>query len=282
MITYEFIPQLSTNSSNHINSKIVSVDLKNDQGHTLQIKGLPSNIAITVPFSQNANNTNSTPVSQRFLSPGIMNFHIVSVEHEYTELHAAIKLCQRAYFTVYIKYGKKPSENDFDDVVSIIGDKNISDSGCDDNEDDFAVREIWFTAIKPGNYYFGLRLDEGNTAIQSRNKRSLMSASLSQDRCVTFKNPPPTPPPERVVIEPIFDPQTSVNYSFYVDTIWCAFWSDNEEVWSNEGCIVRAINLKPWKMKQIRGIQRRLFSKITVRRNKYCLQDNFWTTVSLF
>lgn len=253
MITYEFIPQLSTNSSNHINSKIVSVDLKNDQGQTLQIKGLPSNIAITVPFSHNANNTNSTAVSQRFLSPGIMNFHIVSVEHDFMELHAAIKLCQRANFTVYIKYGKKPSENDYDDVVSITDKKNTSDSGCGGNEDDFAFREIWFTAIKPGNYYFGLRLDEENTAIQSRNKRSLMSESLSQDTCVTFKNPPPTPPPELVVIEPIHDPQTSLNYSFYVDTIWCAFWSESEEVWSNEGCIVRAINLKPWKMKRIRG-----------------------------
>ena len=242
MITYEFNPQFSPNSSNHISSKVVSLDLKDESDQTLQITDLPSDIAITIPFSHS--NGNATPASKHFLSPGIMQFHIVSVQQTKTEIQFSIKICPQASVTVYFRHGEKPTKDVFDEVVSLADKNKTSNSDCQ-NEDDFDFRNIWLTATKPGDYYIGLLQSNENNAVQSRNRRSLLAESTSQDRCVTFKDPPPTPPPpsEYVIVKPEYDPEKSVNYSLQMNTIWCAYWSESKEMWTNEGCTVSTASI---------------------------------------
>ena len=237
MITYEFNPQSSPNSSNQISSKVVSLDLKDESDQTLQIADLPSDIFITIPFSYR--NVNATPVSKHFLSPGVMQFHIVSVQQANTEIQFSIKICPQAPVTVYLRHGEKPTRDVFDEVVSLSDKNKTYNSDCQ-NEDDFDFRNIWLTATKRGNYYIGLLQSNENKAVQSRNRRSLLPESFSKDRCVTFKDPPPTLPlpSEYVLVKPEYDPEKSVNYSLQMNTILCAYWSESKEMWTNEGCTV--------------------------------------------
>lgn len=239
MVSYEFNPQPSPNGSNQINSKVVSLDLKDESGQSLQIIDLPSDIAITIPSSHS--NGNATPFSKHFLSPGIMQYHIVTVERTGTTLQFSIRICLQASVTVYLRYGEKPTKSVFDDAVPLAGENRTLNANCQNEED--KSRTIWKTASKTGNYYLGLLQHDRKSTTQSRNRRSLLSESVSQDRCVKFKDPPPTsPPPEAFVVgNPEYDPEKSLNYSFQVNTIWCAYWSERGESWTNEGCKVRIL-----------------------------------------
>ncbi|XP_078352373.1 polycystin family receptor for egg jelly-like [Oculina patagonica] len=236
MITYAFNPQSSVNSSNKINSEVVNIELKDDHGLVLNITDLPNDIVIEIPVSQNYGN--ATPPTEHFLNPGLMQYHIVNVQQTHTTVKFSIRICLHASVTAYIRHGEKPTESVFDDVVILPSHGNSSNSDCQNGDNN--MRNVWITAEQTGNYYLGLLGIEETETVQSRNRRSLLTESSSQDRCVTFKPPPPTPspPPEFVVIKPKYDPAKSANYSLQVNTFWCAYWNDAEEMWTNEGCKV--------------------------------------------
>lgn len=237
MITYAFNPQSSVNSNNQINSEVINIEIKDDDGHILNITDLPNDIAIEIPVSQNYGN--ATPLAEYFLNPGLMRYHIVDVQQPHTTVKFSMRICLQASVTAYIRYGEKPTESVFDDVVVLPSHGNSSDSDCRNGEDN--MRNVWVTAKQTGSYYIGLLGNEETETVQSRNRRSLLTESSLQDRCVNFKPPPPTPspPPEYVVIKPKYDPAKSANYSLQVNTFWCAYWNDAEEIWTNEGCKVR-------------------------------------------
>lgn len=238
MIMYAFNPQASPNDTTQVNSNVVNIDLKDNNGRALQIKDLPNDIVIGIPVSQNYGNV--TPLTEHFLNPGLMQYHIVNVQQPQTTVKFSTWICLQASVTAYIRYGEKPSEIFFDDVVVLPSKGNSSGSHCRNGDDN--VRDIWIAAEQPGRYYIGLLGNEETETVQSsRNKRSVWPESSSPDRCVKFKPPPPTSPPpaEFVVVKPEFDPAKSANYSVQVNAFWCAYWDDAEERWSNEGCKVR-------------------------------------------
>lgn len=243
MITSAFNPQSSLNGSNPVNSKVVSLDLKDDSGQTLKIKDLPNDIAIEIPASQSYGN--ATPLREHFINPGQMRYHIINVQQTNATVKFSARICLNDSVTAYIRYGQKPTESVFDDVVVLSG--NTSD--CQNGEEN--VRNVWITAKNSGKYYIGLLGNEGMRTVHSRNRRSLLSESMSQDRCVKFKDPPPTPPPpaDYAVIKPRYNPTKSVNYSIEVNTFWCGYWNDIEERWTNEGCKVR----NPFQLVSILG-----------------------------
>ena len=241
MITYTFNPQASPNSTNQVNSYIVNIDLKDKNGHALQIKDLPDDIVIEIPVLQNYGNT--TPVTEHFLNPGLMQYHRIYVQQAQTTVKFSIWICLQGqtFVTAYTRRSEKPSELVFDDVAVLPSKVNSSGSHCKNGNDN--MQDIWIAAEKPGRYYIGLILGKGGTETvqSSRKRRSVSPESSSPDQCVKFKPPPPTSPPpaEFVVVKPGYDPVKSVNYSVQVTTFWCAYWDDAAERWSSEGCKVR-------------------------------------------
>ena len=241
MIKYAFNPQASPNSTNQVNSNVLNIDLKDNNGHALQIKDLPEDIVIEIPVSQNYENT--TPLTKHFLNPELMHYHSIHVQQPQTTVKFSTWVCLQASVTAYIRYGEKPSELVFDDVVVLPSKGNSSDSNCRNGDDN--VRDILIAAKRPGEYYIGLRLgNEGMETVQSsRKRRSVSPESSSLDHCMQFKPPPPTSPPpdEFVVVSPEYDPAKSANYSVQVTTFWCAYWDDTTERWSSEGCKARIL-----------------------------------------
>ena len=239
MITYTFNPQASLNSTNQVNSSVVNIDLKDNNGHALQIKDLPDDTVIEIPVSQNYGNT--TPLTEHFLNPELMQYHSIHVQKPQTTIKFSTWFCLQASVTAYIRYGEKPSELVFDDVVVLPSKGNSSSAHCRNGEDN--VRDILIAAKRPGTYYIGLRLgNEGTETVESsRKRRSVSPERSSPDQCIKFKPPPPTSPPpdEFVVVNPGYDPAKSANYSVQVTTFWCAYWDDAEERWSSEGCKAR-------------------------------------------
>lgn len=239
MIMYTFNPQATPNNTDQVNSNIVNIDLKDNNGHALQIKDLPEDIVIEIPVSQSYGNT--TPLTEHFLNPGMMQHHSIHVQQPQTTVKFSTWVCLQTSITAYIKYGEKPSELVFDDVVVLPSKGNSSGSHCKNGND--SMQDIWIAAEKPGRYYVGLSLGKGGmkTVQSSRKRRSVSPESSSPDQCVKFKAPPPTSPPpaEFVVVKPEYDPVKSANYSVQVNTFWCAYWDDVAERWSSEGCKVR-------------------------------------------
>lgn len=237
MITYEFNLESSVNSSNQVNSHVVNIELKDDNGGILEIKDLPDHITIEIPVAQNYGNI--TPLTEHFLNPGLMQHHIVDVQEKYTTVKFSIRICLQASVSAYVRYGEKPTEYVFDNVVVLPSEGNSSGSDC--QNEDSNMRTVWITAKQIGRFYIGLFVGQETDMVKSRKKRSILSGSSSEGRCVNFKPPPPTPPlPEEfVVIKPEYDPAKSVNYSLQVSTIRCAYWNEAEEKWKNDGCKVR-------------------------------------------
>ena len=240
VITYTFNPQASPNSTNQVNSNIVNIDLKDNNGHALQIKDLPDDIVIKIPVSRYYGNT--TPVTEHFLNPGLMQYHRIHVQQPQTTVKFSTWICLpvQSSVTAYIRYGDKPSEIVFDDVVVLPSKRNSSGSHCKNGNDN--MQDVWIAAENPGRYYVGLFLRKGGTETvqSSRKRRSVSPESSSLDQCVKFKSPPATSPPpaEFVVVMPKYDPVKSVNYSVQVTTFWCGYWDDAAERWSSEGCKV--------------------------------------------
>ena len=240
MITYTFNPQASRNNTDQVNSNIVSIDLKDNNGQALQIKGLPDHIVIEIPVSQNSGNT--TPPTEHFLNAGLIQYHIIHVQRPQTSVKFSTWVCSQASVTAYIRYGEKPSDLVFDDVVVLPSKGNSSGLHCRNGDDN--LRDIWIAAERRGRYYVGLSLgNEGKETFQSsRKRRSVSPESPSRrDQCIKFKPPPPISPgpAELVVVNPEYDPAKSANYSVQVNTFWCAYWDEAEERWSSEGCKVR-------------------------------------------
>lgn len=244
MITYTFNPHSSLNNTSQINSILVNIDLKDYNGHVLQIKDLPNDIAIEIPVSQSYGNT--TPHTDHFLNPGLMQFHSIHVQKPQTTVKVSTWFCLQASVTAYIRYGERPTELVFDDVVVLPSTGNSSVLHCRNGQDN--VRDIWIAAVRPGRYYIGFRMgNEGSETLQSsRKRRSVSAKSSSSDQCIKFKPPPPTSAPhaEFYVVTPEYDPAKSANYSVQVNTFWCAYWDDAEERWSTEGCKVNSSSFK--------------------------------------
>lgn len=238
MIKYNFNPYTSHSSSRRIRSKVVSLALKDDNGVALVVTDLPSDIQINIPISEYGPGNATRPARpDDFLNPGSMQYHVFAAREVNITLKFSLTIKKAASITSYIKFGEHPTETSFDEVIES---KNLV-LRCNSTEKcsyDFVI-----TCNVTGNYYIGLLGNSENQTTHSRDRRSILSDDPPQEKCVKFKDPPPTvpTPAEYTILVPEYDPDSSVNYSLEVNTIWCAFWSDTEERWTNEGCKVRQL-----------------------------------------
>ena len=241
MISYNFNPYTSHNSSRRIRSNIVSLVLKDDSSKVLDTINLPSDIEINIPTPNHGRDTNGRrPRFDRFLNLGSMEYRVITVNEVNTTMKVSITIMTPAYLTVYIKYGEHPTEASYDDAIHISKKSEYKNVGSQCQTGVSCFYDIFINCNVTGKYYVGLLGSNEDQTAQPRNRRSILSERAKQEKCVKFKDPPPTlaTPIKSTIFVPQYDPERSVNYSFQVDTMWCAFWSDTEQRWTNKGCKV--------------------------------------------
>ena len=164
-----------------------------------------------------------------------------------------------APFQVYIKYGSRPTQQDYDFFTTL--DKRP----CQEKTNICNVsHNVWYDAKHRGKYFIGLlqkdsesklrkrRSDSGtvspeNNALGNHTPRQRIARSLFQFNetdehlCVKTK----APPIQQKMVKnitlsmPPYDPEKSVNFSLEVDSVGCLYWSEEKEEWMSEGCKVR-------------------------------------------
>ncbi|XP_078356038.1 polycystin-1-related protein-like, partial [Oculina patagonica] len=241
MIDYNFNPYTSHNSSKRVRSRVISLALKDDNGDALQVTNLPSDIQMNIPISHHDPSSTSHPANtDDFLNPGSMKYHVITAREVNTTIKLSITMKTLAAVTAYIKFGEHPTQTSYDEVIELSEENKVVNVVSDCELTEKCSYDIFINCNVSGQYYIGLLGNNGNRTVHSRGRRSVLSEGASQEKCVKFKDPPPTiaPPAEYTILVPEYDPDRSVNYSLQVDTIWCAYWSDTEERWTNEGCKV--------------------------------------------
>ena len=238
MIIYNFNPYTTHHSTSRVKSRVVSLVLKDDNGEALDVTDLPSDIQINISQTSERDPGNTTSQSQEddFLNPGTMKYRVVTIHEANTTLKLSMALKTPTAITAYVKFGKHPTQTSYDIVIDLSEEK--MGSHCESSKK--CSYDILISCNASGKYHIGLLGRETNRTVHLRRKRSLLSAGASKEKCVKFKDPPSTlaPPVESTILVPQYDPDSSVNYSLQVNAIWCVYWSETEERWTNEGCKV--------------------------------------------
>ena len=241
MIIYNFNPYTAHHSSNRVKSNVVSLVLKDDNGEALDVTDLSSEIQINFPTSKH--DPRSTPSESQpddFLNPGSIQYHVITAQEANTTLKFSMTMKEPAAITAYVKFGKQPTQTSYDEVIDLTEGNEFQTLMSDCKSSGECSYDILITCNASGKYYIGLLVREENRTVYSRGKRSLLSEGASNEKCVKFKDPPPTlaPPVESTILVPQYNPDSSVNYSVEVNAIWCVYWSETEARWTNKGCKV--------------------------------------------
>ena len=237
MINYNFNPYTAHQSSSRVRSNVVSLVLKDDNGEALNVTDLPSQIQINIPTSErDPGSTTSQSQGDDFLNPGTIQYHVIDTHETNTTLKLSLTMKTLTAITAYVKFGKHPTQTSYDIVIDLSEEKLVSDCKSSGK----CSHDILIRCNASGKYYIGLLGREENQTRHLRSKRSALSERASKAKCVKFKDPPPThaPPVESTILVPKYDPDSSVNYTLQANAIWCVYWSETEERWTNEGCKV--------------------------------------------
>ena len=250
MISYNTNPHiLGDQPLDEINSKVLSVTLKDESGNVINISNLHSAISLTVPLKNTGNRT--TPVEE-YSVPDVMLYRVFTENHGNSLVQLSFKLERSAPFEVYVKYGIRPTKEDYDYFAT------IDEETCQNGGESCNVSaQVWFDAERKGKYFIGLIQKSKSRERRSASKRESLnvlalnapqkwrSRSLSQlnnhdeKLCVEFKDPPtPQPVVNVTVTNAPYDPESSVNFTLEIDSTGCLFWSETEEQWMSAGCKV--------------------------------------------
>lgn len=254
MISYNINPHaLGDQAFDEINTKVVSLTLKDESGNEISISNLPSAISLTVPLKETGN---KTPQVKEYSVPDVMLFRVFTENRGNSLVKLSLKLERPAPFEVYVRYGARPSKKDYDYFTTIEG-TSCQNANLSCNESTY----VWFDAARQGKYFIALlqksnarkrrsawNIDYTDNDLRRKIPKNRMARSLSQlnnpeeKLCVKYKDPPISQPLVNVTVMPPYDPETSVNFTLEVDSARCLYWSETKEQWISEGCKVRTIH----------------------------------------
>ncbi|XP_022790315.1 polycystic kidney disease protein 1-like 2 [Stylophora pistillata] len=252
MITYAANPYSIQQPANEISSEVLSLTLKDDNGNVINISDLASEIALKVPISEKIGN--ETPSVDEYSVPDFMLYRDFTEIHGNSKIKLSLNLQKSALFEMYVKYGARPSKEDFDFFTTL--DKKT----CRDKTNicGNVSHHVWFDAERKGKYFIGLLQKEistrkrRSTAAVDSLKESLQVSQIpkkriarsnseltrsNQELCVKFKNPPEDETTMNETIDlPPYDPEKSVNFTVVVDSVGCRYWSESNQQWLSDGC----------------------------------------------
>ena len=187
-----------------------------------------------------------------FVKPGgngTMQFHRIIFPGPEYAISIKIVPSHQTILTLFVRYAQRPTLTNYNFTTSVPDYSSCSYSienhytNC--STDPFTVTMSAAITGYTGLHYLGIMVGEranstkkNTSAGQGRRVRRGCSHNGRQKRsCVGVKDPPPTPPPI-VVIKPLFNASTDVNYTLLVSMATCQYWNVTADAWSTEGCKV--------------------------------------------
>lgn len=112
MISYNINPHiLGDQPFDEIDSKVLSVTLKDEYGNVINISNLHSPISLKIPLKTTGNRT--TP-DEDYSVPDVMLHRVFTENRGNSLVKLSLKLERPAPFEVYVKYGARPTKEDYD------------------------------------------------------------------------------------------------------------------------------------------------------------------------
>ena len=241
MTAVKFNPYTWDNSSNAVQSNVISLELQSGKAK-INVSSLEDDIVMVIPISSlSKNNTNSSEVLEHsFLKPNKMSIRSYYAELADVPVSIALGVSERGVvIELFIKFGSRPTIDDFDQN-STMSFNSTCEAGGERNETSCrpAKRSIAVVPSEPGLLYVGiLYLGAKTNSEHSRKKRSCFGHGRQRRSCVGFKDPPPKGTTKTVV--PQYDPSTDLNYTMIITQSSCLFWSEDKDKWTSDGCKVR-------------------------------------------
>ena len=253
MVTFRMNPYVWTNSSKDIESSVLSVDLKKQDGSRLNVSDLSHPIELFIPVKSPDGTIQNDMQGHLFVKPfndsSAIRYHKIILDNDLESALVEIRPQSHTFFDVFVSAGVKPTPDNYTFITRIPnvslceGFKvEIGYFNCTSNPYMFSLSSNVTGDI--GVHYIGISLTRkanktNVTNNHRRFKRSCKDIHGRQKRsCIGVKDPPTTPPPTPRVIVPTYDALTDVNYTMSVQMKRCLYWSEVREAWSSEGCKV--------------------------------------------
>ena len=247
MLSIPFTPYAWDDTRKRVASDILVLDLKDDTSKLIKVANLSNDIEIVIPL-KHQHISLQIPQYTYFSTKDNLRFHHINVEYENTLISLEIKPKDASVILfVYMRYDQRPSiqVHDLNATVSLketciwtnAHGKTGGKVECSFNGvTPFSIETV---ARQPGKYFLGVQSYNTSVRFLKRQKRSCFGDKRQKRSCVQVKDPPPTPPQrENVSVVPVYDPNTSNNYTLKVTLGSCVYWSEEHEKWRTEGCQV--------------------------------------------
>jgi len=177
-----------------------------------------------------------------------MQYHRIEV----TEVQASylVTIATKGSLNVFVKFGSKPSVEDYDRNYTIPDFSSCTRSTVTDEVDEYNCarhpHQLFLTRdfLKmPGVYYLGILYSRNVSADKYplRKRRSCFSTTRTKRSCVEIRTPPlPLGVSQESTIPP-YDPHVDTNYTIETVELSCRFWSHDQEKWITDGCKVQML-----------------------------------------
>lgn len=232
-MTTDFLPFSWDPSGARVTTGVSSLELRNSTGHALNMKDIKSPISIKIQ-----NNQDSANNSQRhYVGKYRTVYHKVNVTS--TGMTLRIKLrpeSNTTYFSVFVKYQKRPSptNNDYNTTIPNFSSCVQASSGYTNcSRDPYAVYLGSRHVNQTGYYFIGIQVKSRSLGL-SRVRRCL-GQGRSKRSCVEYKEPPTTAATYNLPEYQYGDE----NYTMEVLQAACLYWSTELSKWTTKGCTVR-------------------------------------------
>ena len=246
MRAIHFNPFTWDNSSKKVKSSVISLDLQSAKGTKINVSNLDNYIEVVIPITSPSPNT-SNGTEQYFLKPNKMSFR--SHYAELADVPVSIKIGVQekgVVIELFVKFGKRPTIKDFDHNFTV---RSTCRNQTNDKQNGTScVLEENSLTVVPSvsiRLYIGLLfLGAKDVNEHSRRRRSCFGHGRERRSCVGVKDPPPKGITKLDV--PQYDPLTDVNYRLTITQSSCLYWSEENEKWTSDGCMVICHTVSIW------------------------------------
>ena len=236
-MTTDFLPFSWDPSGSLVTTGVSSLELKNSTGHVLNMKDIKSPISIKIQNNQDLINK-----SQRhYVGTNRTVYHKVDVTSTGMTLRIKVRPeSTSTYFSVFVKYQKRPSptNNDYNTTIpnfSSCVQASFGYTNC--SRDPYAVYLGSGRVNRTGYYFIGVQV-KSRILGMSRVRRCL-GQGRSKRSCVEYKEAPTT---AATYNKPEYR-HGDQNYTMEVLQAACLYWSTELSKWTSKGCTVRTLKL---------------------------------------
>ncbi|XP_068672930.1 polycystin-1-like protein 2 [Montipora foliosa] len=235
--TSAFNPFTSDPSSALVNSHVLRLVLKDDNGNILKVENSKEDVELNIRLNPIPElNEPKEPFFAKPSEKGKMNYHEIDLPYaDGNAVRLRIQPTGSVVFDVFVSYDQRPTVTKYDAKRKLPDEacRLISQEHCNDTAYDLLLVDS--VLRKPGSYFIGILYEQSQQKPERRKRRSCFGKGRQKRSCVEFKDPPQ---PENITVIPVYNPKTDANYSMNVKQEECLFWDSVKEQWLSRGCKV--------------------------------------------